>query len=117
MTTTYINPNNLPHRSEAVIHGGIAYLSGVIPSDASVDITAQTQQVLAKIDERLAEVGSRKDRILSVTIWMKDVNRDVGAFNAVWNHWVVPGRLPARSCLEATLQQNALLEIAVVAAV
>ncbi len=117
MTTTYINPDNLPHRSESVVHNGIAYLSGVIPSDTSGDITAQTRQVLAGLDARLAEVGSGKDRMLSVTIWMKDVNRDVEAFNAVWNQWVVPGRLPARSCVQATLQRNSLLEIAVVAAV
>lgn len=117
MTTQYINPNRLPHRSEAVVHNGIAYLSGVIPSDTTGDITDQTKQVLAGIDQRLAEVGSGKDRLLSVTIWMKDVNRDVEAFNAVWNQWVVPGRQPARSCIEATIQKNSLLEIAVIAAV
>lgn len=117
MTTKYINPDDLPHRSEAVVHNGIAYLSGVIPTDTTGDITDQAKQVLAGIDQRLAEVGSSKDRLLSVTIWMKDVNRDVEAFNAVWNQWVVPGRLPARSCIEATIQRNSLLEIAVVAAV
>ena len=40
------NPENLRHRSNVVIHNGIAYFSGVIPTDSSADIRSQTQQVL-----------------------------------------------------------------------
>src|SRR5690606_29433980 len=108
------NPANLKHRSDTVIHHGIAYLSGVIPTDSTADITTQTQQVLDQIDTRLAAAGSGKDRILSVTIWMQDVNRDVAAFNEVWNQWLVPGRLPVRSCVQAVVQYGMLLEVAVI---
>lgn len=117
MSIVYKNPQNLKHRCDSVIHNGIAYVSGAIPSDCSADIATQTQQVLAQIDSRLAEAGSSKDRILLASIWMRDVNRDVAAFNAVWNEWVVPGRVPSRNCVQAVLQQGALLEIAVIAAV
>ncbi|RTZ47831.1 RidA family protein [Candidimonas sp. SYP-B2681] len=117
MNIVYKNSANLKHRSDSVIHNGIAYVSGAIPSDSSVDIITQSQQVLAELDARLAEAGSGKDKILSATIWMLDVNRDVGAFNTVWNQWVVPGRVPARSCVQAVLQQGALLEVAIVAAI
>jgi enamine deaminase RidA (YjgF/YER057c/UK114 family) len=117
MTILYQNPANLKHRSDTVIHNNIAYLSGVIPTDNAADITTQTEQVLAQLDERLSEAGSGKDKILSATIWMRDVNRDVSAFNEVWNQWVVPGRLPVRSCVQATVQYGVLLEIAVIAAV
>jgi enamine deaminase RidA (YjgF/YER057c/UK114 family) len=117
MNITYKNSANLKHRSDTVIHNSVAYLSGAIPTDSSADITAQAQQVLTQLDERLIEAGTSKDKILSATIWMADVNRDVGAFNTVWNEWVVPGRLPARACVQATVQKGALLEIALIAAV
>jgi enamine deaminase RidA (YjgF/YER057c/UK114 family) len=117
MDIVYKNPANLKHRSDSVIHNGVVYISGAIPADSSADIKTQAQQVLASLDERLAEGGTSKARLLSATIWMADVNRDVGAFNAVWNEWVAPGRLPARACVQATLQQGALLEIALIAAV
>ncbi|NYT82586.1 RidA family protein [Alcaligenaceae bacterium] len=117
MDITYNNPGNLKHRSDTVIHNGIAYVSGAIPFDSSADIAGQARQVLAQLDERLAAAGSSKERILSATIWMHDVNRDVAAFNTVWNQWVVPGRVPARSCVQAVLQQGALLEIALLAAI
>ncbi|NYT59247.1 RidA family protein [Alcaligenaceae bacterium] len=92
-------------------------MSGAIPSDSAANITIQTQQVLAQLDERLAEADSSRDKILSATIWMHDVNRDVDAFNAEWNEWVIPGRPPARSCIQSTPQRGVLLEIALVAAV
>src|SRR5690554_2314677 len=100
MTTTYYNPQNLKHRSDAVIHNGLAYLSGVIPTDHSADFDTQVQQVLAQLDERLAAVGSSKERILSATIWLANLNRDIAAFNAIWNPWLVPGREPSRSCIQ-----------------
>lgn len=117
MSITYINRQGLIHRSDAVIHNGVAYLAGVIASDTSQDIIGQTKQVLEQLDERLIEVGSSRDRILSATIWLVDVNRDIHAFNSVWNPWCVQGRLPVRSCIQSTPLRGSLLEVAVVAAV
>ena len=117
MEIVYKNRDNLRHRCDAVIHNGIAYLSGVIPKDASADISTQTAQVLAQLDERLAEVGGSKENILYVTIWMKDVDRDVAAFNKLWNEWLVPGRAPARSCIGSTVQRGMLLEVALTIAI
>lgn len=117
MSIIYQNPKKLKHRSETVIYNGTAYLAGVIPTDNKADITAQTQQVLAQIDERLAEAGTSKDRILSATIWMVDLNRDIDAFNIVWNQWLVEGREPVRSCVQSMPLRGVLLEIAVIAAV
>lgn len=117
MSITYKNSRNLRHRSDAVIHNGVAYLAGVIASDSSADIIGQTRQVLAQLDERLAEAGSSRERILSATIWMVDVNRDIDAFNSVWNEWCVSERLPVRSCVQSIPLRGSLLEVAVIAAV
>jgi enamine deaminase RidA (YjgF/YER057c/UK114 family) len=115
--TLHINPAKLQHRSDAVIHRGVVHVSGAIPSDVSQDIRGQTAQVLAELDRRLAAAGTDKSKLLSATIWLVDVNRDVQALNEVWNAWLVPGREPARATVGAELQLGAGLEIAVIAAI
>ncbi|MCJ2127184.1 RidA family protein [Methylobacterium sp. J-077] len=117
MDINFQNPGNLKHRSDTVIYNGVAYVSGAVPSDVSVDIAGQTDQVLAELDARLARAGTDKSNILSATIWLEDVNGDAAAFNQVWNAWVAPGRLPARACVQAALQVGARVEVAIIAAV
>ncbi|MFE1602160.1 Rid family hydrolase [Methylobacterium sp. ID0610] len=64
-----------------------------------------------------SRAGTDKANILSAPIWLTDVNGDVAAVNAVWNAWLVPGRQPARACVQAGLRAGATVEIAIVAAV
>jgi enamine deaminase RidA (YjgF/YER057c/UK114 family) len=90
--------------SEAVVCNGIAFLAGQVAEDATQDITGQTKQVLAAIDELLAEVGSDKSRIISANIFLSDM-ADFAAMNAVWDGWVSPGNTPARATVEAQLAQ------------
>jgi enamine deaminase RidA (YjgF/YER057c/UK114 family) len=52
------------------------------------DIAAQTADVLAQVDRRLAECGSDRTRILRAQIFLADIT-DIGAMNAVWDAWVV----------------------------
>jgi enamine deaminase RidA (YjgF/YER057c/UK114 family) len=101
----------------AVVHNGTIYLAGQVPNDISVDITGQTQQVLATIDSLLAEAGSDKSKLLSATIYLPDMT-DFAAMNAVWEQWVVPGQPPARATVQANLAAPGYkLEIQVIAAV
>ncbi|AWN38366.1 Rid family hydrolase [Methylobacterium radiodurans] len=117
MQIAYDNPDDLKHRSDAVVFNGLAYISGALPHDVSAAVADQAAQVLSQLDARLRRVGTEKSNILSAAIWLADVDGDVAAFNQVWNAWVVPGRLPARVCVQAALQGNAKVEIAIVAAV
>lgn len=93
-----------PRLSELVIqrNAGIAYLAGQVANDPKADVTGQTQQILAQIDDLLAEAGSDKTRILSATIYLPDID-DFAAMNAVWERWVVAGQTPARATVEARL--------------
>lgn len=116
MEPHYINPQNLQHRSDTVVFNGVAYVSGVVPGDNTLPVAEQTRQALAQIDQRLAEAGTSRSLLLSATIWMQDVNRDVGEFNQTWTAWLAPGRQPARACVQGVLQGGAMLEISVIAA-
>ena len=102
--------------SEIVVHGNTVYLAGEVPDDGTLDITGQTEQVLAKIEKLLKQVGSDKTKLLSAQIFLPDM-KDFAAMNAVWEKWVVPGQTPARATIEAKLANPAYkVEIMCIAA-
>ena len=101
--------------SNAVVHGGIVYLAGVVGSP-TVDVASQTREIVAEIDRLLALAGSDKTRILRAQIWLSDI-RTFDEMNAVWDEWVVPGHVPARATGEARLYApDVKVEIIVTAA-
>lgn len=103
--------------SEIVIHNGTVYLAGQLADDYSGDIVQQTRETLANTDRMLAEAGSDKSKILSVTIYLKDMDRDYAGLNQVWDAWVAPGAAPARACVEAKMYKpEVLVEMMIVAA-
>lgn len=103
--------------SRAVVHNGTVYLCGQVAEDRSADITGQTETMLAKVEALLESVGSRRDRILSATVYIRDM-KDFAAMNAVWDAWVPEGQAPARACVEARMASPELrVEISVIAAI
>ena len=113
MTVRRIEPG--PRMSQAVVHGGIAYLAGQVGAPGA-SVTEQTRAVLAQVDRLLAEAGTDKSRILSATIWLADIGT-FAEMNVVWDAWVSPGNTPARATVEAKLATPAhKVEIMVVAA-
>lgn len=115
MTIRRIKPG--PRMSGAVVHGNTVYLAGLTADDATQDVIGQTRQILAKIDELLAEAGSDKSKILSANIWLTDIGT-WGQMNEAWDAWVSPGNTPARATVETRLARPGLsVEIMVQAAV
>jgi enamine deaminase RidA (YjgF/YER057c/UK114 family) len=103
--------------SDLVIHGNTAYFSGYVPETSlGQSVTEQTKDVLAQIEQSLAEIGSDKSKLLQATIWLTDM-ASYDEMNAVWDAWVVPGHTPARACVQARLADpEYALEIQVIAA-
>jgi enamine deaminase RidA (YjgF/YER057c/UK114 family) len=112
---TRLGVDILPSMSQVVIHNKVVYLAGQIDGSAE-DIAGQTQNVLAKVDEYLAEAGTNKSKLLTSTIWLQDITRDFGAMNEVWNAWIDPMNKPVRATTEASLASpKYLVEIQVTA--
>lgn len=86
----------LPTMSQAVVHNNIVYLSGQVDGSAD-DVVGQTKNVLAKVDQYLKEAGTDKSKLLTSTIWLKDIERDFGAMNQVWTEWMDPDNKPVRA--------------------
>ncbi|MEX3955206.1 enamine deaminase RidA (YjgF/YER057c/UK114 family) [Trinickia symbiotica] len=102
--------------SEIAIHNGTVYLAGQIAEDTTQDITGQTREVLGHIDRLLGEANSDKSLLLSVQIYLSDME-NFGGMNAVWDEWVAPGATPPRATVEAKLANpECLVEVVVVAA-
>lgn len=111
-----IRTDTTPRMSRIVEHNGTIYLCGQVAKDATKGIKEQTATTLEKVEELLAQAGSDKEHILSVTIYIRDM-KDFAAMNEVWDAWVAEGHQPARACVEARMARPELLvELAVVAA-
>lgn len=103
--------------SDIVIHNGTVYLAGQLADDYDGDIAEQTRQTLANIDAALAEAGTDKRHILSVTVYLKDIQTDYVGMNEAWDAWVPAGAAPARATVEARLYApEVLVEMTVIAA-
>lgn len=105
--------------SDAVEVGNTLYLSGQIGLNHNtrtlVDggIEAQTAQTMANIKEVLERYNSDLDKVVKVTVILKDIN-DFAAFNAIYETYF--SNKPARTTFAASgLAMNALIEIDVIA--
>lgn len=90
-----------PRWSDAVVHQAVAYFVEV-PDDASQDSDEQFHQVLKQVDERLKQVGSDRDRLLQVMIYLPDP-ADLDRFNRIWDQWIPSGSAPSRACVHTAL--------------
>lgn len=112
MTVQRIEPG--ARMSGAVVHGNTVYLSG--QTGSGDDVQAQARSALAAVDALLAKVGSNKSKILSATIWLRDM-ADFAAMNTVWEAWIDPANPPARATGESRLAAPELkFEVTVIAA-
>jgi enamine deaminase RidA (YjgF/YER057c/UK114 family) len=104
--------------SQAVIHGNTVYTAGQVALRApGASVADQTKDILARIDELLAQAGSGKEKLLTATIWLSDM-ATFAEMNSVWDAWVAPGHTPGRACVESRLAAPQFtVEIQVVAAI
>ena len=103
--------------SQIVTRNGTVYLSGQVGDDMNAGIEQQTRETLANIEHLLDLAGTDKSRILSVTIYLKDIDADFAGMNGVWDQWLPKGVAPARATVEAKLcEPEILVELSVVAA-
>jgi len=102
--------------SKVVVHENTIYLCGQVAEDRSANIMEQTRTMLEKVSDLLFSVGSSPEKILSATIYLKNMDH-FKDMNTVWDSWVPEGHAPARACVQAAMASPELLvEISVTAA-
>ena len=101
--------------SDVVIHQGVARWVEVA-EDPSQDARSQTEQVLQQINATLISIGSGREQLLQVLIYLHDL-ADAPALNAAWDAWVPAGHAPVRACVQAGLAAGYRVEMVITAAV
>ncbi|MEP0943443.1 MAG: RidA family protein [Rhizobiaceae bacterium] len=109
-------PSQAQGRSDAVAYNGIAYVVAYDPK-AAEGIAAQTENCLRFLDGKLSEVGSAKEMLLQVTVFLSDMSMK-REMDRVWCDWIGPEEnWPQRACVGADLgDDTCLIEITATAA-
>src|SRR5215472_18400720 len=120
IVATDLAPKAIGPYSQAVIHNGIAYLSGQIPLDPATgqivegDVVAQAERVLENLKAVLTACGSSFDQVLKATVYVKDMG-DFPKVNEVYARYF-PSNPPARATVEvARLPRDVKVEIDLIA--
>jgi enamine deaminase RidA (YjgF/YER057c/UK114 family) len=103
------------HRwSDVVIHRGVARWVEVA-ADITADARSQVAQVMQQIDDTLVQIGSSKQDLLQIQIFLANL-AEVSILNEVWDSWVQSGHAPIRACVEAGLGTGCRVEMIITAA-
>ena len=78
----------------------------------------QTTNIFSTIDGILKDAGTDKTKLLTASIWLKNVDEDFPKFNTLWQDWIDINQKPVRALVEANLAfPHLLVEVQVTAAV
>lgn len=111
-------PSPVAPFSHATECNGFVFVTGQMPDQPGAKgilpngIEAQTRNVMANLRVVLEGLGLTFEDVLMVRAYLKNFEEDYVAFNATYQTYFSPGRLPARTCVGTTgLAYDALVEI------
>lgn len=116
MSSGIVRHSENSRMSLAVEAGGFVFLAGLTAVETrGGTVSAQTEEILQRIDHHLAEAGTTRANLVSAQIWLTDC-ATFDEFNAVWEKWVANVGKPVRACVESRIADPALtVEIMVTA--
>ena len=110
------------HYSQALVHGGVAYIAGQLPIDPDdparrlADFESQARQVIANVLAIVEAAGSAPEGILRATVYITDIAH-WPAFDRIYAE-MLGGHKPARTVVPvAQLHYGYLVEMDAMAAV
>lgn len=107
--------------SQGMKIGDLVFTSGQLPinmesGEIAVEVKDATKQSLENVKAVLEAAGSSLDKVIKVTVFIKDMN-DFAQVNEVYATYFVENP-PARSCVEvARLPKDAVIEIEAIATI
>lgn len=104
-------PSAAGGRSRVVARGAQVF-AVANASDAALDFGGQLAQTLAMLDAHLAHVGASRASLLSVQIFLTDL-QNKSALDAVWREWIGDDSAtwPQRAVIGAQLDGGLLVEM------
>ncbi len=114
-------PTAAGHYSQAIVHNGVVYVAGQLPTDPKDrnrpvgSIEEQTERTLRNVEAILIAAGSGLDRVLQMTIYISDIELWAGVNTAYAR--VMGSHKPARAVVPVKdLHYGYQIEIQAVAA-
>lgn len=110
--------NTRPHLHGATVYNGVIYCSGHAATNLDLDTKGQTQEICAKLDTLLADLGSDKSKILQARVYLSDMSGKA-QMNEAWMEWIDSADMPSRAAIGGCDlgEPKRLVEIVVTAAV
>jgi len=115
-------PKAIGPYSQAVVHNGLAFLSGQIPLDPATNtmveggIEVQTERVMENLKGLLEACGSSLENVVKTTVFIKDMG-EFAKMNEVYARYFT-ANAPARATVEAArLPRDVKVEIECIAIV
>ena len=112
--------------SRWLVHGSRLETQGLV-GDATESVDVQTTQIFAKLDAILEEAGARREDLIHIDVWLRDIDKDFSAMNEVYDEFMaaIPmppdgsgvRQLPTRVCVGAALSGGFAVELRASAAV
>ena len=119
---THQAPAPVGHYSQAVVYGGLVYISGQVATNPATgepqttSIEAQTEQALQNVQAILQAADSDLERVLKMTIYISDISL-WDAVNTVYAK-IMGSTRPARAIVPVKeLGKGLLIEIEAIAAI
>ena len=114
-------PTAAGHYSQAIVHNGVVYVAGQLPTDPRDrsrpvgSIEEQTERTLRNVEAILVAAGSGLDRVLQMTIYISDIEL-WGGVNVAYAR-VMGAHKPARAVVPVKdLHYGYQIEIQAIAA-
>ena len=114
-------PTAAGHYSQAIVHNGVVYVAGQLPTDPNDrnrpvgSIEEQTERTLRNVEAILVAAGSGLDRVLQMTIYISDIELWAGVNTAYAR--VMGNHKPARAVVPVKdLHYGYQIEIQAIAA-
>ncbi len=109
-----IEPDSELPISTGVVHAGLFYVSGHVgfwpgtSKPIAGDLAGQTRQTLQDLDAAMEKAGTHRGRIVTMRVFLAEVQRDFAEMNLVFREWIGDHR-PARTTVGASLAVEGLL--------
>lgn len=102
--------------ARVAIHNGVAYFTGHVSREAYPTLKEQTAAVLARYDELFAQFGMKKENIIMLNAYFRDISK-VSEFFEVYDPWIGDVHPAGLTVQAPCISEDRLVEICFIVAV
>lgn len=102
--------------ARVTVHNGVAYFTGHVSKEPYPTLKEQTAAVLARYDELFAQFGMKKENILMLNAYFRDISK-ISEFFEVYDPWIGDVHPAGLTVQAECITETKLVEICFIVAV